>query len=223
VTNPIVFSSKGAHAYAQLRRSILMGELEPGARVAQYELAEKMGMSITPLREAIRQLAAEGLVDVMAHRDVRVSEVSAQEARQLLEARLALEPVAARLAAQRRSDAEMAAIDEAAARLVPVTRRNGEAALEAHRAFHRAVYAASGNDVVTRMLDELWDKSDRYRRLGMSLPAGEAPRTEDFQQHHDLARLVREGAGDAAEALARAHIRESLSATLLDALEGGGR
>ena len=214
-----IFSSKGALAYAELRRLILTAELAPGARLSQDEFAESMGMSITPLREAVRQLASEGLVTMSPHRDVRVSAVSADEARQLLEVRLSLEPSATRLAAERRTDEQLRAMTEAADRLLPVNRRTGEEAIEAHRAFHQAVHAASGNDVMIRMLDDLWDKSDRYRRLGLTLPEGDAPRTQDLAQHHELLQLITDGDGTGAEELARAHIVQSLAATALDALD----
>ena len=93
-----VSSSKGAIAYTELRRRILSGDLAPGSRLSQYDLAEEMGMSITPLREAVRQLASEDWVEVDTHRDVRVAPMSASEARQLLEVRLSLEPSATELA-----------------------------------------------------------------------------------------------------------------------------
>ncbi|WP_222844541.1 GntR family transcriptional regulator [Saccharomonospora sp. CUA-673] len=103
-------SSKGALAYRELRRRIISGELEPGSRLSQYELAEELGMSITPLREGIRQLASEEWLHMDTYRDVRVAPVNAEEARELLEVRLLLEPTATELAAQRRTDAEISAM-----------------------------------------------------------------------------------------------------------------
>ena len=79
VTN--VFSSKSDVAYHELRRMILNGELPAGSRLAQYVLADRMGMSITPLREAIRRLSSEGLIEIDKHKDTRVSTISATEAR----------------------------------------------------------------------------------------------------------------------------------------------
>src|SRR5262245_42994434 len=96
-----VFSSKGEVAYAELRGRILSGALRPGSRLEQNELAGDLGMSLTPLREAIRRLSSEGLIHLDAHRDARVAGMSAAEARQLFEVRLSLDPTAARYAAQR--------------------------------------------------------------------------------------------------------------------------
>jgi DNA-binding GntR family transcriptional regulator len=214
-----VFSSKGTLAYSELRQLILSGGLAPGSRVSQYELADKMQMSITPLREAIRRLASEGLIIMDTHRDSRVADVSASEARELLEVRLSLEPSATELAAHRRTEADIAAMRTAAEKLLPVTRVWGEDAITAHRDFHRAVYAASHNASMIKLLDDLWDKSDRYRRLGLELPSDDEPRTIDLNQHHQILELVASGDGPGAAELARTHIANSLTASVTGALE----
>ncbi|WP_444964301.1 GntR family transcriptional regulator [Nocardiopsis sp. M1B1] len=223
MTGANVFSSKGGLAYTELRRRITSGELAPGSRLPQYELAEEMGMSITPLREAVRRLASEDWVVMDTHRDVRVAPMSATEARELLEARFSLEPSATELAALRRTERDIAAMRAAADRLLPVTRTWGEEAIAAHRALHRAIYAASHNSVMTRLLDDLWDKTDRYRRIGLELPAGAEPRTLDLNQHHEILELVVVGDGAAAAGLVRSHIRNSLGAVVTDTLEGRER
>lgn len=214
-----VFSSKGSLAYSELRQMILSGGLAPGSRVSQYELADKMQMSITPLREAIRRLSSEGLVIMDTHRDSRVADVSASEARELLEVRLSLEPSATELAAQRRTEADLVAMRTAAEKLLPVTRVWGEDAITAHRDFHRAVYTASHNASMIKLLDDLWDKSDRYRRLGLELPSGDEPRTIDLNQHHQILELVAARDGPGAAELARTHIANSLTASVTGALE----
>ena len=214
-----VFSSKGDVAYAELRKRIMSGSLSPGSRLAQHELAAEMGMSLTPLREAVRRLSSEGLIDLDTQRDARVASMSASEARQLFEVRLSLDPTAAELAAERRTDHDIVALRAAAARLLPVTRAWGEEALTAHRAFHRAIYLASHNDVLIRMLDDLWDKSDRYRRIGLELPPGEEPRTRDHREHHDLFDLIVAGDAAGARTLMRAHIERSLTGSAIVALE----
>lgn len=214
-----VFSSKGDVAYSELRRLILSGQLPAGSKLAQYDLAESLRMSITPLREAIRRLSSEGLVDVDTHRNVRVAPISAVEARQLFEVRLSLDPTAVELAATRRTDVDIAAMRAAVARLLPVTQQWGEEALSAHRQFHRTLYVASHNNILIRLLDDLWDKSDRYRRLGLALPPGAEPREIDLQEHHDILALVIAGNGPAAAELTRHHIRKSLTAAAIEMLE----
>ncbi|GAA4913525.1 GntR family transcriptional regulator [Membranihabitans marinus] len=214
-----VTSSKGALAYRELRRRIISGELAPGSRLSQYELADELQMSITPLREGIRQLASEDWLKMDTYRDVRVASVDAGEARELLEVRLLLEPEATRLAAGRRTGAEVSVMEKAAEQLLPVTRSWGEEAISAHRAFHRSIYVASHNHVLIRMLDGLWDKADRYRYVGLQLPAGNEPRGLDLQQHYDILRLVVEGHGEEAADLVRTHIAHSLGAAVTQTLE----
>ncbi|MER8162389.1 GntR family transcriptional regulator [Streptomyces sp. NPDC094472] len=219
MASPNLFLSKSDLAYAELRRQILSGNLPAGSRLAQYDLAESLGMSITPLREAIRRLSSEGLLDVDTHRNVRVSSMNSDEARQLFEVRLSLDPTAAELAATRRTDQDIAALRTAVGNLLPVTRQWGEEALTAHRTFHQALYRASHNDVLIRLLDDLWDKSDRYRRLGLELPPGDEPRTRDLEEHHRLVALVVDGRAVEAGKLMRDHIAHSLTATAISALE----
>lgn len=218
-TTTNVFSSKGSLAYSELRQMILSGALAPGSRISQYELAENMRMSITPLREAIRRLSSEGLIIMDTHRDSRVASMSAAEARELLEVRLSLEPSATELAASRRTQADIEAMRSASEKLLPVTRVWGEDAITAHREFHRAVYAASHNATLIKLLDDLWDKSDRYRRIGLELPSGDEPRTIDLNQHHKILELITAGDGPGAAELARTHIANSLTASVTGALE----
>jgi DNA-binding GntR family transcriptional regulator len=219
LSRPNVFLSKSDAAYAEVRDQILSGRLAPGSVLAQYALAESLNMSITPLREALRRLHGEGLVDLDTHRDARVAPLHAKEAKELFEIRMSLDPLAAELAAARRTQSDIDALRETVQRLLPVTRKWGEEALRAHRAFHRAVYLASHNDKLIKMLDDLWDKSDRYRRLGLDLPPGEEPRLRDHQQHHTMLDLIIEGDADGVGALMRDHIRRSLTATAIEALE----
>lgn len=218
-TTTNVFSSKGSLAYSELRQMILSGALTPGSRISQYELADNMRMSITPLREAIRRLSSEGLIIMDTHRDSRVASMSAAEARELLEVRLSLEPSATELAASRRTQADIEAMRAASEKLLPVTRVWGEDAITAHRDFHRAVYAASHNTTLIKLLDDLWDKSDRYRRIGLELPSGDEPRTIDLNQHHKILELITAGDGSGAAELARTHIAHSLTASVTGALE----
>lgn len=215
-----VYSSKSDVAYAELRRRILDGRLEAGSTLRQYVLAEELSISITPLREAIRRLSGEGLVVLDAHRNARVAGMDAAEARELFEARRALESEAVALAATRRTEADVERMQEALAHLLPVTQQWGEAALVAHRDVHRALYTASHNTVLVGLLDDLWDKSDRYRRAGLELPPGSEPRTRDFDEHGRLVELVVAGGADEAAALMRHHIDHSLTATALSTEEG---
>lgn len=216
------FTSKADAAYARLRDQILDGTLPAGSKLRQYDIAEELGISITPLREAVRRLSGEGLVLLEGHRNARVAAMDVAEARQLFETRRALEPAATALAAQRRTDADITRMRAALEQLLPVTRTWGGAALAAHREVHRSLFAASHNEVMVRVLDDLWDKSDRYRRVGLELPSGGEPRTRDFEEHHRLVELVVDGRAAEASDLMASHIDHSLTAAALAADEDRG-
>src|SRR5689334_829893 len=100
--------TKSESAYQLLRDRILSGALAPGQVLQQRELAATLGISTTPLREALRRLMTEGLVDLDSHRDARITELRAEQARDLIELRSALDPLAAALAAERRTSDDLA-------------------------------------------------------------------------------------------------------------------
>src|SRR3712207_4301717 len=104
------FATKSDLAYMRVRELILSGDLAPGEVLPQAALARTIDMSTTPLREALRRLKQDGLVELDAHRDARVRALDADEARDLLELRGSLDPLAASLAARRRTETDVADI-----------------------------------------------------------------------------------------------------------------
>lgn len=216
MTAPIhTFSSKSDVAYAELRSRILSGALPAGSRIDQYDVASTLSMSITPIREAVRRLNGEGLIVLDTHRDARVARMDMTEARELFETRRALDPAAITLAAHHRTEVDIQRMRHAVENLLPVTREWGEPALLAHREVHQAIYYASHNAVMIRILDDLWDKSDRYRRIGLELPPGDEPRTRDFDEHGKMVELIIAREADEAAALMCSHIDNSLTASAL--------
>jgi len=171
------------------------------------------------LREAIRRLSSEGLIQLEAHRDARVTDVSAAEARHLYEVRESVDPLAAALAAERRTDADLALISQSLERLNPIRDASNLEALMAHREFHRAVYRASGNPILVDILEKLWDKADRYRLIGLRAGGDTADDSERVAAEHRAIRdAVAEGDPEAAAEVMRAHIRRSLGRRAIDAL-----
>ena len=142
--------TKADGAYVELRNQILLGTLEPGSRVDYVQLSASLGVSITPLREALRRLEADHLVLRSAHRDVIVAPLTREEASELVAVRRELDLLAARLAAVQMTEAELAAAREL------VAGQDEEEALRylrdagipvavgsmgnVNRAFHRMVY-----------------------------------------------------------------------------------
>ncbi len=211
--------TKNDYAYAQLRTRILTGVLEAGSVIGQAKLAAELGVSTTPLREAIRRLAAEGMIDLEAHRDARVTSVSVDEARHLYQVRESLDPLATSLAAQNRTDSDIAKIEFALSRLEPITDADDLDALLRHREFHRAVYRASANPVLIDILERLWDKADRYRLIGLR-HGGDSTRDRARveSEHTAIYEAVAAGHADAAAAVMTEHIRRSLGRRAIVAL-----
>jgi DNA-binding GntR family transcriptional regulator len=216
-----LFVTKSEFAYLTLRDRILSGDLAPGAVLNQATLAPAIGVSTTPLREALRRLKAEGLVELDAHRDARVTELSAEEARDLLEVRRSLDPLAAALAAERRTDDDIRAIREALAGLEPLRTEPTVGELAAHRRFHSAIHLASHNELLIGTLDGLWNRSDRYRRLGLVVERGADERARISAEHAAILEAV--AAGDAAGAteVMRRHVDASLGAKAASRLSAG--
>ena len=213
--------TKTDYAYAALRKRIMSGALPHGSPVSQEALAAELNVSTTPLREAMRRLASEGLVILDAHRDARVAPLTADEARSLFEVREQLDPLAVRLAAERRSEADSARIRAAASSLKPLDAGSGLDALDAHRAFHAALYRASHNDLLISLLDGLWDKADRYRRATLETREDSpADRARVEQEHQAMMDAVLDGDPDAAEKHMHRHVANSLGRRAIDVLTG---
>jgi DNA-binding GntR family transcriptional regulator len=173
--------TKAAAAYQEVRRQILSGVLEPGSIVNQEVLATSLGLSTTPVREALRLLEAEGFVTFKAHHDLVVASLTRRELSDVLNLRLELDPYAASLATKHASDGDRRLALELAHRPAPQDPRDQ---LGANRLFHRTIYAASGNQILTQVLDSLWDRTDRYRMTVM----GEREHRELVEhEHHNIA------------------------------------
>jgi len=151
-------------ALERLREAIIMGELTPGTPLRLEDLAGQLGMSISPIREAVRQLEALGLAEHVPHHGAKVMRLDVEELRELFSIRLALEGMALRRAAElfEPADAESArshltAYDEA--------RRRGDvrAAVRAHGMFHFALYEAARSAWLLRLIRPAWDSCERYR------------------------------------------------------------
>jgi DNA-binding GntR family transcriptional regulator len=212
------FTTKSDLAYTRVRGLILSGELAPGAVLPQAALAQTIGISTTPLREALRRLKQEGLVELDAHRDARVRPLDADEARDLLELRGSLEPLAASLAAQRRTDDDLADVRAALDRVEGLSSRPSATELESHHRFHAAIHRASHNALLVEILDGLWVKTDRYRRHGLEAGRSEEERDSRATEHRLLFEAVRDSDLDAAAELMRRHVETSLGARSLDRL-----
>ena len=152
------------YALEQLREAIILGELPAGTPLRLDELARSLGMSISPIREAVRQLEALGLAKHVPHQGARVLDFDIEELRDLFAVRLALESLAMRRAAERfteeNSDRARDCLDR-----FDETRGAGEVreTMRAHTDFHFTLYEAAQTPWLVGLIRPAWDRSERFR------------------------------------------------------------
>ncbi len=150
--------------FQTLRKAILRGELKPGERLMEIKLANRLGVSRTPIREAIRMLELEGLVVNIPRRGAQVAKITEKDLKDVLEVREGLEEMAIKLACIRISKEQLDALYEAS--------RNFEKEIhtpdltriaELDEKFHALIYQASGNDRLVQLINNLREQMYRYR------------------------------------------------------------
>ena len=189
----------------RLRGLILSGELPPRSRVSELDLAERFGISRTPLREAVKILATEGLLELLPNRGARVAVLSAQEIDDMLLVIGGLEALAAELACARITEPEVEAIAVHHRAMLAHWRAGEEAAYFArNRAIHEAIMAAARNPVLSGLYANLSDRTARARFVAHKTPAQWAKAVDEHERMLDLLRRRR---GPRLARLMRAHLR----------------
>jgi DNA-binding GntR family transcriptional regulator len=198
--------------YAAIRERIASGSLPRGGRVHQEDLAEELGVSRTPVREALRRLAAEGLVEMRTNRGARVADVDQGGMRGAYEARLVVEPGAARLAAQRQPAGPLARM-RAAVLAQRGAVRSVQRSFEANREFHLALVAASENEFLIQPVERLW-----VARIGAAIYERQVETQErmllDVREHELILEAIEAGDGRKAESLTRRHLTDAMKRSL---------
>lgn len=147
-----------------LRRAILRGELKPGERLMEIQLANKLGVSRTPIREAIRKLELEGLVLMIPRKGAEVAEITEKNLRDVLEVRCALEELAVQLACDRIDGSGLKELHEAADRFRNILDSDDITQIaQADEAFHDVIFTATGNQRLIQLLNNLREQMYRYR------------------------------------------------------------
>ena len=147
-----------------LRQAILRGELKPGERLMEIQLANKLGVSRTPIREAIRKLELEGLVLMIPRRGAEVAEITEKNLTNVLEIRKALEELAVTLACERITQEQIEEIREMAKEFeAKLASKDVTQAAEADAAFHEVIYKATDNERLIHLLNNFREQMYRYR------------------------------------------------------------
>jgi DNA-binding GntR family transcriptional regulator len=202
-------SSRGTQVYQSLIGLIRSGRLTPGMRMREGEIAELLGVSRTPVREALARLQARGLVDYGSG-GMAIVELSRPRIMELYAMRAVLEGAAARFAAENASAGDLATLEHVSRLFVGYEGdARGLAALNAH--FHRALYEAAHNSYLSRMLDDL---NDSLALLPNTTFSVEGRRQAATEEHDRILKAVLARKADRAEAEARRHIGKALEARL---------
>ena len=187
-----------------LREAILKGELKPGERLMELQLASKLGVSRTPIREAIRMLEQEGLAVTVPRRGAEVARMTEKDMEDVLQIRAALDELAVQLATEQITDEQFDALEQA--------RQNFENSLksddvkeiaQADVAFHDAIYNATGNAKLVSMLNNLREQMYRYR---MEYVKDIRQRSNLVEEHRELLDAISSRDSIKAKELMKTHL-----------------
>lgn len=189
--------------FESMREAILSGVLQPGERLMEIQLAEEMGVSRTPVREAIRKLELENFVVMIPRKGAYVAGVSSKDVADVFEIRSALEGLAAGLAAERITEDELEQME----RVLFYRASEGELDLEqivkSDTDFHALVYSASRNERLIQILANLREQIQRFRATSLAVPGRNKLALEE---HRAIVDALRNHNSEEAQSLAIAHI-----------------
>jgi DNA-binding GntR family transcriptional regulator len=200
-------TSVASQVYDDIRQSILNGSLLPGTHLAEPQIASQMGVSRSPVREAIQRLEANGLITIHPSQGAFVRGLSADEVQDIYTARILIEGHMAELAAQRASRADAKALRQAVAKVDEVGHKEDyQATIEADFALHRLVWEIAEHpilfDVLTRLEDQI--------RMFMAVQAPLFEHLYDsVESHHQFVEAIIAGDADAAKTTIQQHIEEA--------------
>ncbi|MGQ9558623.1 MAG: GntR family transcriptional regulator [Desulfurispora sp.] len=203
--------------FESLREAIIQGRLKPGERLMEIQLAEEMGVSRTPVREAIRKLELEGFVVMVPRKGAYVAGISVKDIVDVFEVRAALEALAAGLAAERATEEELEELERSLVQISEVTGREDiDALVETDINFHELIYRACRNERLVQILTHLKEQITRFRTTSLSQPGRSKHAVEE---HRKIVEAISDRNVELASTLAREHI-ENAEQSLLNVLQG---
>ncbi|MBQ8802394.1 MAG: GntR family transcriptional regulator [Tyzzerella sp.] len=193
-----------------LRQAILRGELKPGERLMEIQLANKLGVSRTPIREAIRKLELEGLVLMIPRRGAEVAEITEKSLRDVLEVRRALEELSVQLACERITEEQIQELKEVAKEFEGVL-KSGDVTeyAEVDVKFHDIIYHATDNQRLIQLLYNLREQMYRYR---VEYLKREEVHEQILEEHNYIIEMIEKGDRERAVAAVCQHIDNQVEA-----------
>lgn len=198
-----------------LRQAILKGELRPGERLMEIQLAQRLGVSRTPVREAIRKLELEGLVLMVPRKGAEVAEITVKDLEDVLEVRAALEELAAKIACDHITDEQMQELKKAAADFKKVLDTDDlTSCVQADMKFHEIIYNATDNARLLQILNNLREQMYRYR---MEYLKDKSMHKTLVEEHDAIRRALKKRDKDKAAQAICVHI-ENQKQSIIDSL-----
>lgn len=197
--------------FETIRTAILSGTLKPGERLMEVQMAESLGVSRTPVREAIRKLELEGLVIMLPRKGAFVADLSVKDLTEVLEIRASLEGLAAGLASTRINEAEIEELEVFALKFHKAIEDDVEALILRDMEFHDAIFKASRNERLIQLNNNLIEQVQRFREIYHK----EANKSkETSKEHYEIVEAIAKRDVDKAERLAKKHIENAESSIL---------
>ena len=193
--------------FESIRGAIISGVLKPGERLMEVQFAEKMGVSRTPIREAIRKLELEGLIIMIPRKGAYVADLSINNIIDVLEVRSALEGLASGLAALRITNEEIKELELTALQFQKAIESNDvDGIIRTDIDFHDKIFKATRNEKLLQMANSLREQVQRFRIMYVN----KSINSEDLpKDHYEIAKAISERNVDMAEKLARRHIEDA--------------
>lgn len=195
-----------------LREAIVAGILQPGERLMEIQLAEELGVSRTPVREAIRKLELEGFVVMVPRRGTYVADLSIKDINEVYEIRTSLDVLAAGLAAERITEEELEQMERLLVEIGEyMDKEDIEKIVEVDTRFHDILYRASRNDRLVGIIFNLREQFTRFRTVSIAYPGRQK---NTLEEHRKLLEAIAQRNVDMAQQLAREHMENAEQATL---------
>ncbi len=210
---------KSRAIYVALRERILSNDIAPGTRLVMRDVANRYEASDIPVREALRMLERDGLVETAPYRGARVTTLTAKEVEETYFIRSHLESIATGLAAERITDSELAQLDGLMAKMrAAVDEQDGPVFSDLNREFHRTIVTSCGNDMLCDLIMDIWQRHSGFQRVFRMVPARVAM---SQAEHEGIMAALRDHDAEAAARLALLHklsVRDTVS-TLVDPVD----
>ncbi len=204
--------------YRVLKTEIVKGFLEPGTKLFEDKIATQMGVSRTPVREAIQKLAAEGLIKIAPNQTLIVTEVSPEDVKEVLQIRGVLEGLAARIAAKKINKQEIDELESVVTQMsLHITRENLSSYCKVVDEFHDLILNICGNKWITQIRDNLGSFIYRFRLKSLSVPG----RLKcSLEEHRKIMESLKKHNSEDADRLSQIHMENAVTNILKNVAKG---